>query len=144
MISKLCKFSAFNLEFQKIFSRSLEQFFLNVGQNNFGNKIPLLLPVSLKVRYHLRCESLCDEKPFTTILPDQRQILDDAKESQCTLHILLFDDFSFFLHLILNIHMKILDFLSKKPKSDYKLYFLTISFRFFFSFVHFFNYLKVR
>ena len=77
----------------------------------------LLFPVSLKVRYHLRCESLCDEKPFTTILPDQRQILDDARESQCTLHILYFDDFSFFfLHLILNIHMKIFDFLSKKPK----------------------------
>ena len=26
----------------KTFSRSLEQFFLTVGQNNFGNKIPLL------------------------------------------------------------------------------------------------------
>ena len=28
----------------KFFSRSLEQFFLTVGQNNFGNKIPLLRP----------------------------------------------------------------------------------------------------
>ena len=27
----------------KSFSRSLEQFFLTVGQNNFGNKIPILL-----------------------------------------------------------------------------------------------------
>ena len=36
-----CKFSAFSLEFQK-FSRSLEQFFPTVGQNNFGNKIPFL------------------------------------------------------------------------------------------------------
>ena len=27
----------------KSFSRSLEQFFLTVGQNNFGNKIPFLL-----------------------------------------------------------------------------------------------------
>ena len=26
----------------KFFSRSLEQFFLTVGQNNFGNKIPLI------------------------------------------------------------------------------------------------------
>ena len=26
----------------KNFSRSLEQFFLTVGQNNFGNKIPIL------------------------------------------------------------------------------------------------------
>ena len=30
---------AFSLEFQKFFS-TLEQFFLTVGQNNFGNKIP--------------------------------------------------------------------------------------------------------
>ena len=41
MISKFCKFSAFSLEF-KSFSRSLDQFFLTVGQNNFGNKIPFL------------------------------------------------------------------------------------------------------
>ena len=26
----------------KSFSRSLEEFFLTVGQNNFGNKIPLM------------------------------------------------------------------------------------------------------
>jgi hypothetical protein len=35
-----CKFSAFSLEFQKFFPPSLEQFFLTVGQNNFGKKIP--------------------------------------------------------------------------------------------------------
>ena len=40
-ILQFCKFSAFSLKFQKL-SRSLEQFFLSVGQNNFGNKIPLL------------------------------------------------------------------------------------------------------
>ena len=34
-----CSCLAFSLEFQN-FSRSLEQFFLTVGQNNFGNKIP--------------------------------------------------------------------------------------------------------
>ena len=28
--------------FCKSFSRSLEEFFLTVGQNNFGNKIPVL------------------------------------------------------------------------------------------------------
>ena len=33
------KFSALSLEI-KSFSQSLEQFFLTVGQNNFGNKIP--------------------------------------------------------------------------------------------------------
>ena len=32
----------------KIFSRSLEQFFLTVGQNNFGYKIPLILLTSGK------------------------------------------------------------------------------------------------
>ena len=36
---KFSKFSTFRLEFQK-FSRSLKQFFLTVGQNNFDNKIP--------------------------------------------------------------------------------------------------------
>ena len=33
---------AFSLELQKVFSRSLEQFFLILGQNNLGNKIPIL------------------------------------------------------------------------------------------------------
>ena len=37
MISKILKI----LGLQQSFSRSLEQFFLTVGQNNFGNKIPL-------------------------------------------------------------------------------------------------------
>ena len=34
-----CKFSALSLEFQKKNCRSLEQFFLTLGQNNFGNRI---------------------------------------------------------------------------------------------------------
>ena len=38
---KLSKFEAEGREFTKIL-RSLEQFFLTVGQNNFGNKIPFL------------------------------------------------------------------------------------------------------
>ena len=36
---KICKFSNFNLEFQKFFSTIRTIFFLTVGQNNFGNKI---------------------------------------------------------------------------------------------------------
>ena len=36
---KFCKFSAFSLEFEKIFS-VIRIIFLIVGQNNFGNKIP--------------------------------------------------------------------------------------------------------
>ena len=38
---KLLKFQAEGREFSKIL-RSLEQFFLTVGQNNFGNKMPFL------------------------------------------------------------------------------------------------------
>ena len=38
---KLLKFEAEGREFSK-FSRSLEQFFLTVSQNNFGNKIQFL------------------------------------------------------------------------------------------------------
>ena len=38
--SDLVKFEAEGQEFVKSL-RSLEQFFLTVGQNNFGNKIPL-------------------------------------------------------------------------------------------------------
>ena len=38
---------AFSLEFQKFFLISaLEPFFLTLGQNNFGNKIPLLVMLS--------------------------------------------------------------------------------------------------
>ena len=36
-----CKYSALKLEFQKFFSIT-RTFFLTVGQNNFGNKIPFL------------------------------------------------------------------------------------------------------
>ena len=35
----------------KSFSRSLEQCFLTVGQNNFGNKIPFLLPPLLNTTF---------------------------------------------------------------------------------------------
>ena len=38
---KLLKFEAESREFSK-FLKSLEHFFLTVGQNNFGNKIPFL------------------------------------------------------------------------------------------------------
>ena len=42
LLIPFCQFSAFSLEFQKPFSMT-EQFFLIVGQNNFGNKIPFLM-----------------------------------------------------------------------------------------------------
>ena len=34
----------------KSFSRSLEQFFLTVGQNNFGNKIPFVCCLNLSIK----------------------------------------------------------------------------------------------
>ena len=45
MISKFCKVWAFRLEFQKFFSIT-RTIFLQVGQNNFGNKIPFLHGIS--------------------------------------------------------------------------------------------------
>ena len=48
---KLLKFEAEGREFAKIL-RSLEQFFLTLGQNNFGNKIPKLL---LNFFFHKIC-----------------------------------------------------------------------------------------
>ena len=41
VISKILQFSAFSLEFQKYISIN-RTFFLTIGQNNFGNKIPNL------------------------------------------------------------------------------------------------------
>ena len=41
-LKDFCKFLAFTLKFQKFIFQSLEHFFLTVGQNNFGNKIPFL------------------------------------------------------------------------------------------------------
>ena len=40
---KVCKFSAFTIEFQKFFSISITFFFLTLGQNNFDNKIQFIL-----------------------------------------------------------------------------------------------------
>ena len=40
-LNKFMQILGFQPQIFKTFSRSLEQFFLTVGQNNFGNKIPL-------------------------------------------------------------------------------------------------------
>ena len=47
----------------KSFSRSLGQFFLTVGQNNFGNKIPLLLKWNIVKSITVKCKrtySVCN------------------------------------------------------------------------------------
>ena len=63
---------AFSLEFQNFFSRSLEQFFLTVGQNNFGNKIPLLLYVKVS----------SDDSPFRFARVGDNYILQSDPEEQ--------------------------------------------------------------
>ena len=47
---KLLKFEA---EFAKNL-RSLEQIFRTVGQNNFGNKIPILEPLKMVLNFNLQ------------------------------------------------------------------------------------------
>ena len=42
MISKILQILGIQPQISKVFSRSLEHFFLTVRQNNFGNKIPFL------------------------------------------------------------------------------------------------------
>ena len=42
----------------KSFSRSLEQFFLTVGQNNFGNKIPFFIVKRCKIKLVFTCQVL--------------------------------------------------------------------------------------
>ena len=48
----------------KSFSRSLEQFFLTVGQNNFGNKIPFILSTITSFSWDLICTCLCSNANF--------------------------------------------------------------------------------
>ena len=67
----------------KSFSWSLEQFFLTVGQNNFGNKITFLIWKSIHVSIHPEIKILCmvnlnlekyderwlDKNKFLTVFP---------------------------------------------------------------------------
>ena len=56
------------------FSQSQEQFFLTVGQNNFGNKIPMYLSFQSKKAEHeesaasisgfIHCQYTCNSKPY--------------------------------------------------------------------------------
>ena len=49
----------------KSFSQSLEQFYLTVGQNNFGNKIPFLcMFVTLRTRLHTLQNYIRHQKPY--------------------------------------------------------------------------------
>ena len=77
---RFCKFSAF-----KTFSWSLEQFFLTVGQNNFGNKIPYLefFLTSLGIGTPIR--GLSD---FKRNLKQEGKILQDQSNKKIILHLL--------------------------------------------------------
>jgi hypothetical protein len=68
LISKFCKFSAFSLKFQKFFSIT-RTIFLKVGQNNFGNKIPVVVFYLERISHH------CEEGQILRNAPDaQMQI----------------------------------------------------------------------
>ena len=43
MISKILQILSLQPRITKVFTRTLEQFFLTVGQNNFDNKIPFFV-----------------------------------------------------------------------------------------------------
>jgi hypothetical protein len=60
----------------KSFSRSLEQFFLTLGQNNFGNKIPKMQHiVKESIVYHIWSDKLCLPN---IIFSDSQLILSDV------------------------------------------------------------------
>ena len=46
MISKILKIPGLQPQISNVFPLSLEHFFLSVGQNNFGNKIPFIFDFS--------------------------------------------------------------------------------------------------
>ena len=81
---KLLKFEAEGREFAK-FLRSLEQFFLTAGQNNFGNKIPFLefFLTSLGIGTPIR--GLSD---FKRNLKQEGKILQDQSNKKIILHLL--------------------------------------------------------
>ena len=58
------KFETESREFEK-FLRSLEQFFLGVGQNNFGNKIPFSF---VKLFFQDSQCGVCDHEKATTMV----------------------------------------------------------------------------
>ena len=64
MISKSLQILGLQPRISKVFSRSLEQFVLKVGQNNFGNKIPLIQINQYKEKSHFQMELFCHFKSF--------------------------------------------------------------------------------
>ena len=67
----------------KSFSRSLEQFFLTVGQNNFGNKIPLLAKIQ-QTKMLVTCQRFGDWFLFGLVWPyssNQKNIMKVGSKS---------------------------------------------------------------
>ena len=52
------RLSAYNF---KIFTRSVEQFFLTVSQNNFGNKIPFMLHMYISASHTISIYYVCQK-----------------------------------------------------------------------------------
>ena len=92
--------SASNL---KSFSLSLDQFFLTVGQNNFGNKIPFLLKFSdlyqRKLCYHNLLLLFCP----IPLYHENFFFVPDDRKSCCTQNLTLFQLHAFELSEILNV-----------------------------------------
>ena len=63
MISKILKILSLQPQISKVFSRSLEHFFLRVGQNNFGNKIPM----STHTWFSPQIPKLCKQRTKTLL-----------------------------------------------------------------------------
>ena len=73
----------------KSFSRSLEQFFLTVGQNNFGNKIPNLFIILIESFYSVWILLCCRKKKLHTS-GNQQQGNESARIVACSFYILHF------------------------------------------------------
>ena len=77
------KYVLHSLEFQS-FTRSLEQFFLTVGQNNFGNKIPFLKTQDIKNTHSENCTDFEWQTDYTYVLAclrNRNMILHHRKRS---------------------------------------------------------------
>ena len=75
MISNFLKILGLQPRISKVFLESLEQFFLTVGQNNFGNKIPYLNLYLLHIQENFfplfnpfKIKKLKNFKPFPSVL----------------------------------------------------------------------------
>ena len=93
MFSKISNSSVFSLEFQKVFFfRSLEHFFLRVGQNNFDNKIPFFFTETESGELKLPTDELLEQpsklnksKKFSLLRKSEETLIVNVKYSMIDL-----------------------------------------------------------